>query len=229
MMPRETLDSKLTQIQNEIYIMGSMVEQAILDATNTLKTRDLKEAKRIFEEDNVINEKRFALENAIIILLATQQPFARDLRLLAAMLLVVNELERMADYAKGIAKINIKIGKSDIDIPVRDFQKMAEQSVSMLHRGLSAFIEQNPNQAAAIPQEDDIVDELYTKIYHATIQYAIANPSLMDQANNILWIAHNLERFADRVTNICERTIFITTGELMEMSSNDDESDPSDY
>ncbi len=228
-MPRETLDSKLTQIQNEIYIMGSMVEQAILDATNSLKTRDLKEAKRIFEEDTVINEKRFALENAIIILLATQQPFARDLRLLAAMLLVVNELERMADYAKGIAKINIKIGKSDIDIPVRDFQKMAEQSVSMLHRGLSAFIEQNPNQAAAIPQEDDIVDELYTKIYRATIQYAISNPSYMDQANNILWIAHNLERFADRVTNICERTIFITTGELMEMSSNDDESDPSDF
>ncbi|MGV8026937.1 MAG: phosphate signaling complex protein PhoU [Anaerolineaceae bacterium] len=228
-MPRETLDSKLTQIQNEIYIMGSMVEQAILDATNTLKTRDLKEAKRIYEEDTVINEKRFALENAIIILLATQQPFARDLRLLAAMLLVVNELERMADYAKGIAKINIKIGKSDIDLPVRDFQKMAEQSVSMLHRGLSAFIEQNPNQAAAIPQEDDIVDELYTKIYRATIQYAISNPSYMDQANNILWIAHNLERFADRVTNICERTIFITTGELMEMSSNDDESDPSDF
>lgn len=228
-MPRKTLDSKLTQIQNEIYILGSMVEQAILDATNTLQTRDLKEAKRIFEEDTIINEKRFALENAIIILLATQQPFARDLRLLAAMLLVVNELERMGDYAKGIAKINIKIGKSDIDIPVRDFQKMAEQSVSMLHRGLSAFIEQNPNLAAAIPQEDDIVDELYTKIYHNTIQYAITNPSQMDEANDILWIAHNLERFADRVTNICERTIFTTTGELMEMSSNDDESDFSDF
>ncbi|NMC30104.1 MAG: phosphate signaling complex protein PhoU [Pelolinea sp.] len=228
MMPRETLDSKLTQIQDEIYLLGSMVEQAVLDATNTLKTRDLKEAKRIYEEDTVINEKRFALENAIIILLATQQPFARDLRLLAAMLLVVNELERMADYAKGIAKINIKIGKSDIAIPVRDFQKMAEQSVSMLHRGLDAFLKQNPNQAAAIPQEDDIVDDLYTKIYHETIQYAIANPSQMDEANDILWIAHNLERFADRVTNICERTIFITTGELMEMSSNDDEGDVSD-
>jgi phosphate transport system protein len=225
MMPRETLDTKLTQIENEIYLLGSMVEQAVLDATNTLKTRDLKEAKRIYEEDTIINEKRYALENAIIILLATQQPFARDLRLLSAMLLVVNELERMADYAKGIAKIKIKIGKSDIDIPVRDFQKMAEQSVSMLHRGLGAFIEQNPNLAASIPQEDDIVDDLYTKIYHSTIQYAIANPAHIDQANDILWIAHNLERFADRVTNICERTIFITTGELMELSSNDDEND----
>ena len=222
-MPRETLDTKLTQIKNEIYLLGSMVEQAILDATNTLKTRDLTDARRIYEEDSVINEKRFALENAIIILLATQQPFARDLRLLAAMLLVVNELERMADYAKGIAKITIKLGSSDIDIPVRDFHKMADQSVSMLHRSLSAFIEQNPNQAAAIPQEDDIVDEMYTKIYHNTIQYAIANPSQMDEANDILWIAHNLERFADRVTNICERTIFITTGELMEMNASDDE------
>ncbi len=222
-MPRETFDTKITQVQSEIYILGSMVEQAVLDATNTLRTRDLEEAQRIFEEDASINEKRFALENAIIILLGTQQPFARDLRLLAAMLIVVNELERMADYAKGIAKINIKIGKSDIDIPVRQFQKMAEQGVSMLHRSLDAFLKQNPNQAAAIPQEDDIVDDLYTQIYHQTIQYAIANPSKMDEANNILWIAHNLERFADRVINICERTIFITTGELMEMSSNDDE------
>jgi len=99
-MPRETLDTKLTQLKNEIYLLGSMVEQAVLDSVDTLRTRDLKEAKRIYDEDNIINEKRYALENAIIILLATQQPFARDLRLLAAMLLVVNELERMADYAK---------------------------------------------------------------------------------------------------------------------------------
>ena len=222
-MPRETLDTKLTQIKNEIYLLGSMVEQAILDSVDTLRTRDLKEAKRVYDEDNIINEKRYALENAIIILLATQQPFARDLRLLAAMLLVVNELERMADYAKGIAKINFKIGDSDIAIPVRDFQKMAEQGVSMLHRGLGAFIEQNPNLAVAIPEEDNIVDDLYNKIYRSTIENAIANPDNIDQANNILWIAHNLERFADRVTNICERTIFITTGELLEMGTSDDE------
>ena len=222
-MPRETLDTKLTQIKNEIYLLGSMVEQAILDSVDTLRTRDLKEAKRVYDEDNIINEKRYALENAIIILLATQQPFARDLRLLAAMLLVVNELERMADYAKGIAKINFKIGVSDIAIPVRDFQEMAEQGVSMLHRGLGAFIEQNPNLAVAIPEEDNIVDDLYNKIYRSTIENAIANPDNIDQANNILWIAHNLERFADRVTNICERTIFITTGELLEMGTSDDE------
>ncbi|NMC45828.1 MAG: phosphate signaling complex protein PhoU [Chloroflexi bacterium] len=224
-MPRETLDSKLTQIKNEIYLLGSMVEQAVLDSVDTLRTRDLKEAKRIYDEDNIINEKRYALENAIIILLATQQPFARDLRLLAAMLLVVNELERMADYAKGIAKINIKIGKADIAIPVRDFQQMAEQGVSMLHRGLGAFIEQNPNLAAAIPQEDDIVDQLYNKVYRTAIEDAVMHPENIDQANNILWIGHNLERFADRVTNICERTLFITTGELMEMDSSDDEND----
>jgi len=222
-MPRETLDTKLSQIKDEIYLLGSMVEQSILDSVDTLRTRDMKEAKRVYDEDNIINEKRYALENAIIILLATQQPFARDLRLLSAMLLVVNELERMADYAKGIAKINFKIGDSNIAIPVRDFQKMAEQGVSMLHRGLSAFIDQNPNQAFAIPQEDNIVDDLYNKIYRATIEQAINNPENIDQANNILWIAHNLERFADRVTNICERTIFITTGELMEMGSSDDE------
>jgi len=222
-MPRETLDTKLSQIKDEIYLLGSMVEQSVLDSVDSLRTRDLKEAKRIYDEDSIINEKRFALENAIIILLATQQPFARDLRLLAAMLLVVNELERMADYAKGIAKINFKIGDSTIAIPVRDFQKMAEQGVSMLHRGLSAFIEQNPNQAASIPQEDSIVDDLYNKIYRSTMEQAIANPENIDQANNILWIAHNLERFADRVTNICERTIFITTGDLLELGSSDDE------
>lgn len=222
-MPRETFDTKLTQVQNEIYLLGSMVEQNLLDSVATLKTRDIDEAKRVYDEDTNINEKRYALENAIIILLATQQPFARDLRLLSSMLLVVNELERMGDYAKGIAKVNYKLGDSDITIPVRDFEKMAEQGVSMLHRALGAFIEQNPNAASKIPPEDSIVDEIYNKVYRFTIGIAIANPAIIDQANNILWIAHNLERFADRVTNICERTIFITTGELLEMDSSDDE------
>ncbi len=222
-MPRETFDTKISVLKNEIYLLGSMVEQAVLDAVNTLKTRDLKEAKRVYDDDDIINEKRYALENAIIIMLGTQQPFARDLRLLSSMLLVVNELERMADYAKGIAKVNFKIGDSDISIPIRSFEKMAEQGVSMLHRALGAFIELNPNLAATIPGEDDIVDEIYTQYYRTTIENAIANPSIIDQANNVLWIAHNLERFADRVTNICERTIFITTGELLEMDSSDDE------
>ncbi len=222
-MPRESFDRKLSLIQDEILLLGSMVEQAMLNAVEALKRRDVAKSKQIYDDDIHINDRRYAIENAILILLATQQPLAHDLRMLAAMLEVNTELERMGDYAKGIAKVNMKLGDADIQIPIREIEQMAELAVSMLHRSLSTFIAEDAGKARAIPQEDDLVDALYTDIYHKMVASMISKPEIIDQANLLMWVAHNIERMADRVTNICERTVFIATGEMLEMDLDDDD------
>ena len=222
-MPRETLNRQMGQIQDEILILGSMVEQAMLSAIEALKKRDIPGARSIFEQDQVINDKRYAIENAIIILMATQQPMARDLRNLAAMLEVNGELERIGDYAKGIAKVVRLLGDSDVFMPNSEITPMVEKAVSMLHRALTAFIEENVNQALAIPKEDQDVDDLFNTAYRKIVNEMIANPGSIDQTNYMMWVIHNLERMADRVTNICERTIFIGTGELYDIDSMDED------
>lgn len=227
-MPRDILDRQMHHLQDEVLLLGSMVEQAMMNAVKTLKERDLKAAHQIYEDDRLINEKRFAIENGILILIATQQPMARDLRMLAAMLEVITELERMGDYAKGIAKVTQRLGDSDIVVPIREIESMAEKATSMLHRALSAFITEDAGIAAQIPHEDVEVDRLYEEVYRLIVNAMIQKPETIDHANLLLWVDHNLERMADRVTNICERTVFINTGELLEMDVSDDEDEDQD-
>lgn len=227
-MPRQTLDREIHHLQDEVLLLGSMVEQALLNAIDSLKRRDVESARKVYLDDDLVNEKRYAIENRVLILFATQQPIAHDLRLLAAILEVITELERMGDYAKGIAKIVMKIGQSDIPIPSREISRMGDQAVSMLHRALSAFITEDVAMAYRIPKEDDLVDELYNQIYHKMMAAMIADPEIIDHSNYIMWVVHNIERTADRVTNICERTIFIATGELLEIDATDDEWDDED-
>src|SRR5512147_1844849 len=161
--PRETFDRQLKHLQDEVLVLGSMVEQAVLGSINALKQRDIQESRRIFAADKAINEKHFAIEQECLTLMATQQPMARDLRFLAAVLEINTELERIGDYAKGIAKINVLIGENELVMPVHELQLMAEQGVNMLHRALTAFIARDLTEARSIPNEDDKVDELYKK------------------------------------------------------------------
>ncbi len=221
-MVRKTLDQFMGQIKDQILILGSMVEQSTSDAVNALTRGDYAAARAIYHNDLFINEKRFAIENAVLSQIATQQPMAHDLRVLTAILYVANELERMGDYAKGIAKIAFHVSNEDLPIPVNEFQEMAKISIGMLHKSLSAFIDENSVLASQIPKEDDQVDALYTKIYHIVVYNMIADPEMIDQANYLLWVAHNLERMADRVVNVCERTLFICTGEYLEMDNDED-------
>jgi phosphate transport system protein len=159
-----------------------------------------------------------------MITIATEQPLmAGDLRLVASILEVVAELERMGDYAKGIANICLMIGREPLIKPLIDLPRMADIAVSMLHRSVDAFIVQDVRQARLIPLEDDLVDQLYEQIYRELVTIMIGDPSTIDQANNLMWAAHNLERMADRVTNICERTIYVVTGERKEIDVSDDE------
>ncbi len=224
-MARELFEKKIKQIQDEILLLGSMVEQATLDSVKVFKDRDVAAASALVEDDQNINDKRFAIENAILILMATQQPLAHDLRVLASMLIVTNELERMGDYAKGIAHNTMRIGNSNIPVPIRYIEKMADLAVSMLHRSLSALINEDIKVAVTIPKEDDQVDALFNESYHSIVKTMIADPATIDESSLLLWVVHNLERFADRVVNICERTVFIKSGEMLEMDGSDDEMD----
>jgi phosphate transport system protein len=222
-MIRKTFENELQEVKDEILVLGSMVEQAILASVEALKKRDIDAARQILKDDREINKKRFEIENKLMILIATQQPMAHDLRLLASSMEIIGELERMGDYAKGIANINVRMGNEPLLKPLIDVPRMAQKDVDMLHRALTAFIEEDVEAAEAIPMEDDEVDALYNQVYRELMTFVIADPKTMERANWLLWVAHNLERVADRVTNICERTVFIATGEMNEIKNSDDE------
>lgn len=222
-MLRKTFETEIKQVKDDVLLLGSMVEQAILNSVEALKKRDLKAAEKILEADREINKKRFDIENQLMILIATQQPMAHDLRLLASIMEIISELERMGDYAKGIANINIRMGDQPLLKPLIDIPRMAEKDVDMLHRALTAFINEDVETARTLPREDDEVDALYNQVYRELMTFVIADPKTIERANWLLWVAHNLERVADRVTNICERTIFIATGELVEINASDSE------
>jgi phosphate transport system protein len=201
-----------------------MVEEATFASIDALKRRDLEAARRIYTGDNRINEKRFELENDTMTTIATQQPImARDLRLLASILEVSAELERMGDYAKGIAKICLLLGNQPPVKPLIDIPRMAQLTTDMLHRAVGAFVSNDIDTARNIPAEDDLVDDLYNQVYRELVTIMFADPSTIDRANYLMWVAHNLERMADRVTNICERTVYISTGVMKEFTAPSDE------
>jgi len=179
----------------------------------------MERSRQLIADDRLINEKRFAIEADTLTLIATQQPIAGDLRVLASVLEIAAELERMGDYAKGIANINLMIGEEPLLKPLVDIPRMAEKARDMLHRALEAFIQRDVELAQAIPAEDDEVDALYNQVYRELASYILSNPRNIEQANYLLWAAHNLERTADRVTNICERVVFTVTGQMAEISS----------
>lgn len=221
-MTRETFDRELQRLQDEVLVLGGLVEKAIIQCVEVLKRRDLEGARRLIAQDRrVINEKRFAIESEALTLIATQQPMAGDLRVIAAVLEIAHELERMGDYAKGIAKINLMMGDEPLLKPLIDIPLMAEKARSMLHQALEAFVRRDVELARAIPKQDDEVDALYNQVYRDLLALMMQNPRDIDRATYLLWVAHNLERTADRVANICERVIFMVTGEMVEMDVDD--------
>jgi phosphate transport system protein len=220
---RKTFEIEIQQLKDEILLLGSMVENAVINAVESLRKRDIDASRRLFEMDSQINANRFAIEEKVMVIIATQQPAARDLRLLASILEVAGELERMGDYAKGIAKVNMLLSDQPLLKPLIDIPRMAHKAADMLHRSLTAFVNEDVEAARLIPKEDDEVDALYTQVYRELMTFVMADAKSIEPANRMLWVAHNLERVADRVTNICERTIFIVTGQYRELDTTNGE------
>jgi len=222
-MPRETFERLLRWLENDILVLGSMVESALVESVETLQHRNLEGARWLIGADRLINEKRFAIEADGLGLIATQQPMAGDLRTIAAVLEIATELERIADYAKGVAKINLLMGDRPPVKPLVDIPLMAEKVRTMLHRALDAFMNRDVELARAIPKDDAEIDALYDQIYRELLTMILANPRVLDEATHLLWVAHNLERAGDRVVNICERVVFTVTGEMVEMDREEGE------
>jgi phosphate transport system protein len=216
-MHSRTLDREIQRLQDDIVTLASMVMRAIREAVQALQLGDAAVARGLVAGDLEINRRRFTTEEDVLVLIATQQPMADDLRVLAAVLEIVTELERIGDYAKGIAKIPLLLGTEPGLAPPVQIGRMADLALGMLSRAIDAFVRRDDEQARAIPREDDLVDDLYNAANRALLNTIIANPRLSEQANYYVWAAHNLERAADRVTNICERVVFTVTGEMDEL------------
>jgi phosphate transport system protein len=222
-MPRKAFDEELKSLEDRLQEMGRMVEKALVASVEALKDRDLAMARQIIDADHQVNEARFEIEHETLVVIARQQPMAVDLRTLAAVMELATELERIGDYAKGIARITIKMGIEPFVKPLVDIPRMAERAGNMLHRALQAFFDRDVELARTIPLEDNEMDALYDQIFRDLTAYIIVDPKLVDRASYLIWVAHNLERAADRVANICERVIFMVTGEIMEFNGDRNE------
>ncbi len=210
------LEKELDRLQDELIDLGVIVERSLVEAVEILGKARLEDAKRLIEADSGINRRRYQIESDTLVLIARQQPMAKDLRSLAAILEIAGELERIADYSKGIAKIALQLGNKPLVKPLIDVPRMAALASDMLHRALLSFVDRDIEAANSIPGEDQQIDDLYDQVYRELMTYVLADPRNIDGASHLMWVAHNLERAADRVVNICERVIFTVTGELIE-------------
>jgi phosphate transport system protein len=216
-MSRETYQRHLREIQDEVLVMGSMVEKALDLSMQALKGRDLDLARQVVEDDKKVDTKRFEIEEKALDLMATQAPMASDLRILLATLSIITDLERMADHAAGNAKIATMIGNEPPLKPLIDLPRMNERVIDMLHRSLDAFINHDADAARKIVPEDDDIDNLYDQVFRELLTFMMEDPRTITRATRLMWVGHNLERTGDRVTNICERVVFMVTGKMEEM------------
>ncbi len=211
-MPRKLFEQHLRELQDHVLAMGSMVETALYRSMDALKNRDLNLARQVIADDQLVDSKRFEIEEQCIDLIVTQQPIASDLRIIIAVLNIIVDLERIADHAEGIAKIAIMIGDEPPLKPLVDLPRMAELTGSMLRRTLKAFIDHDAETAGKICDEDDAIDNLYDQVFRELLTFMAEDPKTITRATRLIWVAHNLERSADRVTNIGERIIYVVTG-----------------
>lgn len=216
-MPRKSLDLQLQIIRDDLLYLSSMVETALVDSVSALKDYDWEKSRIVYDNDAKINAKRFELEGQIIVTIATEAPVLFDLRFLASAMNICTELERIGDYAKTIARINLMSEGISIPRQLNIAYDMGVKASDMLHRAMTAFIHTNVPSAVRIIADDDIIDALYNKLFSELMDFVVRGAHNTERANQLLWAAHSLERAGDRVTNICERTIYVETGELGDM------------
>ena len=218
-MPRNEFGRDLRFLQEELLAVGSMVEKAIANSVDGLKRRDLDLSHQVVQDDAIVDASRYDIEERCVNLIAKQQPMATDLRTIIAILQIVGELERMGDYASGIAKISLAMGNDPPIKPLIDIPRMADKASLMLRRSLESLVNRDIVAAQGIRADDDEVDALYDQIYRELLTFMLEDPRTITRATYLLWVAHDLERIADRATNIAKRVIYLVTGEHVETKS----------
>ena len=216
-MLRSEFHADLQKLQDDLMNLGSMVEKATIKAIDALKTRDLVLSQKIIEEDDVIDDIRYEIEARCEDLIAKQQPLATDLRLIIAIMHIVGELERIGDYAEGVAKISLAMGDEAPLKPLIDIPRMAQKASLMTRQSLDALVQRDVDLAITVAESDDEGDALYDQIFRELVTFMIEDPRTIQRATYLLWVAHDLERIADRATNIAERVVYLVTGELSKL------------
>jgi phosphate transport system protein len=215
---RVDFERQLSEIQEDMLVLAGMVSKAISRSIDSLRNRDVDLAREIIAADIRINDRRYDIEEKCLDLIAMQQPMARDLRTIVAVLHIIVDLERMGDHAEGIAKVSIMLAEEPPLKPYIDIPRMAEIAEGMLHDSLEAFKLRDVDLARRICDRDDDVDALYDQVYRELLIYMLNDPRTIERATHVTWIAHNLERIADRVTNICERVVYMVQGKIEELN-----------
>jgi len=217
-MTRTALDRQLSEVEEDMLVMAEMVETAIELSIVALKARDVDLARQIIQDDMKINAKRYEIEEKCLELLAMQQPMAGDLRTIVAILHIIVDLERMGDHAEGTAKIAIMLAADPPLKPYIDIPRMSDIACEMLRASIEAFKHRDVDAARAICDRDDEVDNLYDQVYRELLVYMLNDPRTIERATHVTWVAHNLERIADRTTNICERVVYLVDGKIEELN-----------
>jgi phosphate transport system protein len=215
---REHYDQQLRGLQDDLLRLASLVESAIARSITALQHQDVEEARRIIAEDDVIDRRQYALEDKALLLIARQAPMAADLRMISAVISIASELERIGDYAEGIAKITIRGASEPLLTSLGDLPRMAEQALRMLREALDAFVSRDVAAARRLATDDNEIDSLTSRIQDDLLGHMLRDPRTIERAIHLIFVAHNVERVADRTTNIAERLIFLVTGEIVDLN-----------
>jgi phosphate transport system protein len=208
---------QLQEIQNSVLTMAGNVTNAIDHSIEALKKRDMRLAHQVMADDAEINKQRFTTENRCVELNAAQHLSTSDFQIVVAVLNIIIELERIGDYAEGIANIVVMIGDEPPLKPLIDIPRMAEITIDMVNKSVQAFITRDVELAKLVVSMDNVVDGLYDQVFRELLTFMIADSKTINRATHLIWVAHNLERAADRATNICERVVFMVTGNMEEI------------
>ncbi len=215
-MPRETFDEQLKELEQDLLNLGQMVDGAIERSVQALADRDIELSRQVIKGDEAVNQAQRDIEERCLVLIATQQPAASDLRVIFAVANIATELERMGDHAKGIGQIGVMMGPREPLKPLIDIPRMADKARWLLDKELEAFVNRDVELARGLGAEDDEVDRLYDQVFRELLIFMMDDPRTITRATYLLWVAHNLERIADRVINIGERVVFLVTGKVEE-------------
>ena len=209
---RNIFDKQLVRLNNELIEMGSLVEQSIETAVEALVKQDVKKAKEAIKSDDKINHQEKEIENLCLKLLLEQQPVAKDLRLISAVLKMITDLERIGDHAADISEITITLADNPYVVDLKGIQNMAKETMEMIIKSIEAFVNKDLEIANEVIGHDDVVDDLFKEIKKTVIKLINENPEDGEQVADILMIAKYFERIGDHATNIAEWVIFSITG-----------------
>ena len=212
---RQGFNHELEVLRQEILEMGTRVEEAIGQAVLSLTKQDLELAQRVMAGDDDIDQMESDIEDKCMVLIARQQPLARDLRIIGTGLKITTDLERVGDHAFDIAKITLSIGKQPLIKPLVDIPRMSAMAQKMLKDSLVAYINLDMALAEQVCAADDAVDDIYHQTFRELLTYMMEDPTTIKQATQLLFVARYLERVADHATNIGEWVIYLVTGQRM--------------